>query len=86
MEWQYGMVMQSFFFKQPYTPSSKQTQLAFGLYFTVIDAYFMREFTVFLWFFGTLVLLSSNPLAPIIISAVLITDKKKTHTTLMYWM
>ena len=32
----------------PSTPFSKQTQLAFGLYFTVIDAYFIREFTVFL--------------------------------------
>lgn len=68
----------------PPPPFPKQTQLAFGLYFTVIDAYFIREFTVFLWFFGTLVLLSSNPLAPIIISTVLITDNKKTLTTLMY--
>lgn len=36
------------YFNQPSNPFSKQTRLAFGLYFTVIDAYFMREFTGFL--------------------------------------
>lgn len=40
----------------------------------------MREFTGFLWFFGTLVLLSSNPLAPIIISPGLITENKSRTT------
>lgn len=37
----------------PYSPNK---QLAFGLYFTVIDAYFMREFTpLILWHFGAAV-------------------------------
>lgn len=72
------------YFQQPCTPFSKQTQHAFGLQFTVIDAYFIREFTVFLWLFDTLVLPPNKPLAPIIISTVLITDNKKTLTTLMY--
>lgn len=71
------------------TTSSKTNTAGVALCSTVIDACFMGEFNrlalCFVVFFcplfrpfGTLVLASSNPLAPIIISAPLITDNKET--------
>lgn len=73
----------------PRRPPTRNTA-AVALYSTVINACSAVEFTAWLCFvlfcffcppfrlFGTLVLASSNPLAPIIISALLITHNKET--------